>query len=198
MNSNKSGTMAVEPQMVKTQVLQWLQDVVIGLNLCPFANKPNRAGQIRLQVSEALNEEALLCDIEVELQRLDSEPVTTLETTLVIAPRMLADFWDYNQFIGWVEALIHRNGWQGVYQLATFHPNYCFAGTEPEDAENLTNRAPYPIFHLIREASMAAVLERYPDPESIPENNMHRVAALSETEKRSLFPHLFSGLLGGR
>jgi len=177
-------------QLVEQRVMQWLQDVVIGLNLCPFANKPTRAGQVRLRVSEALSEEVLLSDIEVELQRLDAEPATILETTLVIAPYMLADFWDYNQFIGWVEALISRSGWQGVYQLATFHPNYCFAGAEPEDAENLTNRGPFPIFHLIREASMADVLARYPDPESIPENNIRRVSALSEAQRRSLFPYL--------
>jgi len=143
-------------------------------------------------VSEALAEEALLADIETELQRLDSEPVTRLETTLVIAPKVLSDFWDYNQFIDWVESLISRNGWQGVYQLATFHPHYCFAGAEPEDAENLTNRAPYPIFHLIREASMAEVLNRYPDPESIPENNIDRVSALTEAERRRLFPYLLN------
>jgi len=179
-----------DSQVVEQRVMQWLQDVVIGLNLCPFANKPTRAGQVRLRVSEALNEEALLMDVEAELQRLDAEPVATLETTLVIAPQMLTDFWDFNQFIGWVEALINRNGWQGVYQLATFHPNYCFAGAEPEDAENLTNRAPYPILHLIREASMAEVLARHPDPESIPEDNIRRVNALSEDERRNLFPYL--------
>jgi len=181
-----------ERAAVEQQVMQWLQDVVIGLNLCPFANKPMRAGQVRLWVSEALAEEALLADIETELQRLDSEPVTRLETTLVIAPKVLSDFWDYNQFIDWVESLISRNGWQGVYQLATFHPHYCFAGAEPEDAENLTNRAPYPIFHLIREASMAEVLNRYPDPESIPENNIDRVSALTEAERRRLFPYLLN------
>jgi len=179
-----------DSQVVEQRVMQWLQDVVIGLNLCPFANKPTRAGQVRLRVSEALNEEALLMDVEAELQRLDAEPVATLETTLVIAPQVLTDFWDFNQFIGWVEALINRNGWQGVYQLATFHPNYCFAGAEPEDAENLTNRAPYPILHLIREASMAEVLARHPDPESIPEDNIRRVNALSEDERRNLFPYL--------
>jgi len=179
-----------DSQVVEQRVMQWLQDVVIGLNLCPFANKPTRAGQVRLRVSEALNEEALLMDVEAELQRLDAEPVATLETTLVIAPQMLTDFWDFNQFIGWVEALINRNGWQGVYQLATFHPNYCFAGAEPEDAENLTNRAPYPILHLIREDSMAEVLARHPDPESIPEDNIRRVNALSEDERRNLFPYL--------
>lgn len=189
-NLDSSNVVSGEHSEVKKRVTQWLHDVVIGLNLCPFANKPTRAGQVRLSVSDALTEEALLEIIESELQRLDSESVMSLETTLVIAPKMLSDFWDYNQFIGWVEALISRNGWEGVYQLATFHPDYCFAGAEPEDAENLTNRAPYPIFHLIREASMADVLARYPDPESIPEDNIRRVSALSDAQKRSLFPYL--------
>ena len=176
---------------VEQDIRQWLGDVVIGLNLCPFASKPTRAGLVKISVSASDREEALLAEIEQELQLLDERPATELETTLVVVPSFLADFWDYNQFIGWVEALISRNDWLGVYQVATFHPDYCFAGAQPDDAENLTNRSPYPIFHLIREASMEAVLSRYPDPESIPEINMERVSGLTESEKQQLFPYLF-------
>jgi hypothetical protein len=179
-----------EKEHIVQATQQWLDDVVIGLNLCPFARKPRRAGQVRFVVSEAEREEELLLDIERELNLLDVKSTDELETTLVVVPNFLSDFWDYNQFIEWVEALVKRSGWEGVYQIATFHPDYCFAGTEPEAPENLTNRSPYPIFHLIREASMEAVLERYPDPESIPENNMARVSGLTEAEKRKLFPYL--------
>ena len=86
---------------------------------------------------------------------------------------MLQDFFDYNMFIDWVEALIKQQDWEGVYQVATFHPDYCFGGADPEDDENLTNRSPYPVYHLIREASMEKVLKHYPNPEAIPDTK-HR------------------------
>ncbi|OLQ88472.1 hypothetical protein BIY22_09970 [Vibrio panuliri] len=177
---------------VKNQVNQWLNDVVIGLNLCPFAAKPQRNNQIEIIVSAAQNDEALLEDIFNQLLHLEHTPVEELETTLVVAPHMLDDFWDYNLFIDWVEGIIHQQGWDGIFQVATFHPDYCFADSEPEDASNLTNRAPYPIFHLIREASLEHVLKHYPNPELIPETNIARVGALTPAERAQLFPYLFS------
>ncbi|EGU36478.1 hypothetical protein VII00023_05027 [Vibrio ichthyoenteri ATCC 700023] len=177
---------------IALQVNQWLNDVVIGLNLCPFAAKPQRNKQIEIFVSQATSDEALLEDIFNQLLRLDHTPVAELETTLVAVPNMLADFWDYNLFIDWVEGLIRQQGWDGIFQVATFHPDYCFADCEPDDDSNLTNRSPAPVFHLIREESMAKVLKHYPDPEAIPETNIARVGALSDTERRQLFPYLFS------
>ncbi|MDV6250883.1 DUF1415 domain-containing protein [Vibrio sp. EA2] len=176
---------------ITQQVDQWLNDVVIGLNLCPFAAKPQRNKQIKIFVSEASQEEALLEDILLQLIELSNTEPEKLETTLVVVPNMLDDFWDYNLFIDWVEGLIKQQDWEGIFQVATFHPDYCFGGAEPEDDENLTNRSPYPIFHLIREESMEKVLKHYPDPESIPDTNIARVSALSEEERKTLFPHLF-------
>ncbi|MGF1748092.1 DUF1415 domain-containing protein [Vibrio cionasavignyae] len=176
---------------IEEQVQQWLKEVVIGLNLCPFAAKPERNKQIKTFVSLANKEEGLLEDILGELMLLEQTEPEDLETTLVVVPNMLDDFMDYNFFIDWVEALIKQNDWEGIYQVATFHPNYCFGGADPEDAENLTNRSPYPIFHLIREASMAKVLKHYPDPDAIPDNNIARVSGLSEAERKKLFPYLF-------
>lgn len=176
---------------IAEQVNQWLNDVVIGLNLCPFAAKPQRNKQIKIYVSEASQEEALLEDILSQLMKLDSTPAEELETTLVVVPNMLSDFYDYNLFIDWVEALIRQQNWEGVFQLATFHPDYCFGGTEPGDDENLTNRSPYPVFHLIREESMEKVLKHYPNPEAIPDTNIARVESLTNEEKRKLFPYLF-------
>ncbi|KHD24614.1 hypothetical protein NM09_10570 [Vibrio caribbeanicus] len=177
---------------IAQQVEQWLNDVVIGLNLCPFAAKPQRNEQIKIFVSEAITEETLLEDILAQLLELDATPAEELETTLVVAPNMLADFYDYNLFIDWVEALIKQQDWEGIFQLATFHPDYCFGGTEPEDAENLTNRSPYPVFHLIREESMEKVLKHYPNPEAIPDTNIARVESLTPEERKKLFPYLFS------
>ncbi|HCG8627443.1 TPA: DUF1415 domain-containing protein [Vibrio parahaemolyticus] len=176
---------------VTQQVDQWLNDVVIGLNLCPFAAKPQRNKQIKIFVSKATQEEALLEDILLQLIELSTTEPEKLETTLVVVPNMLQDFWDYNFCIDWVEGLIKQQDWEGIFQVATFHPDYCFGGAAPEDDENLTNRSPYPIFHLIREESMEKVLKHYPDPESIPDTNIARVSALSEEERKKLFPYLF-------
>ncbi|MBD1556764.1 DUF1415 domain-containing protein [Vibrio sp. S9_S30] len=178
-------------EQIRQQVTQWLEDVVIGLNLCPFAAKPNRNRQIKIAISHAETEEHLLEAILGELNELNESEPEKLETTLVVVPDMLDDFMDYNFFIDWVEALIKQQHWEGIYQVATFHPNYCFGGAEPEDDENLTNRAPFPIFHLIREESMERVLKHYPNPESIPDTNIERVSNLSEAERKKLFPYLF-------
>ncbi|EJL6384059.1 TPA: DUF1415 family protein [Vibrio parahaemolyticus] len=176
---------------ITQQVDQWLNDVVIGLNLCPFAAKPQRNKQIKIFVSKATQEEALLEDILLQLIELSTTEPEKLETTLVVVPNMLQDFWDYNFCIDWVEGLIKQQDWEGIFQVATFHPDYCFGGAAPEDDENLTNRSPYPIFHLIREESMEKVLKHYSDPESIPDTNIARVSALSEEERKKLFPYLF-------
>ncbi|NMU06706.1 DUF1415 family protein, partial [Vibrio parahaemolyticus] len=116
---------------------------------CPFAAKPQRNKQIKIFVSEATQEEALLEDILLQLIELSTTEPEKLETTLVVVPNMLQDFWDYNFCIDWVEGLIKQQDWEGIFQVATFHPDYCFGGAAPEDDENLTNRSPYPIFHLI-------------------------------------------------
>ncbi|MBY6189116.1 DUF1415 domain-containing protein [Microbulbifer agarilyticus] len=180
---------------IVAQVERWLQDVVVGLNLCPFARKPLRAGQIRFVVSEAAGDkcnEVLLEELLQEFQVLDRCNEQEVETTLLILPTQLRDFHDYNFFLDDAEWLLKRQGYEGTYQIASFHPHYQFADTEPEDPENLTNRSPYPILHILREASMERGLKNYPDPESIPHNNIVRVESLSDDEKRALFPYLFA------
>lgn len=180
---------AVKSDVIQ-HVQQWLEDVVIGLNLCPFAAKPNRNKQIKIHVCETKSEEQLLEDIYQQIVTLDDTSAEELETTLVVAPNLFEHFDDYNQFLNLVDALIIQTGKEGTYQIASFHPDYCFYGTQPDDAENLTNRSPYPIFHLIREASMEKVLKHYPDPEGIPERNIECVESLSPEQIRKLFPFL--------
>lgn len=181
----------VEQEHIISQVQSWLAEVVIGLNLCPFAARPTKAGQVRFVVSEARDEESLLQDLQSELERLETTAPSTLETTLLIIPHMLRDFMDYNLYLNWVDQLIARRGWEGEFQVASFHPDYQFEGTDAEDAENLTNRSPYPILHLLREQSLENMLARYPDSDQIPENNIQRMTRLSEIEKQKLFPFLF-------
>lgn len=181
----------VEQEHIICQVQRWLEEVVIGLNLCPFAARPTKAGQVRFVVTEARDEEALLQDLQSELERLESTEPAELETTLLIIPHMLGDFMDYNFYLNWVDQLIARRGWEGEFQVATFHPEYQFEGTDAQDAENLTNRSPYPILHLLREQSLENMLARYPDSDEIPDNNIRRMNRLSEAEKQKFFPFLF-------
>lgn len=177
-------------QQIKNDVARWLNSVVIGLNLCPFAAKPTGENRVRLVVSAANDDELLLQDLQRELELLDETPASVIETTLLIIPQHLQDFFDYNQFLNWAEQLLKRNRWTGIYQLATFHPDYCFSGAAPEDAENLTNRSPYPILHIIREASLEKALQFFSDVDGVPEINKVRVQALTDEEVRKLFPYL--------
>lgn len=169
----------------------WLNSVVIGLNLCPFSVKPTRENRVRFQVSIATDEESLLDDLMFEMELLDKTSSADIETTLLITPHVLHDFFDYNQFLIWAESRIKSRGWKGVYQLASFHPQYCFAGAEADAVENLTNRSPYPILHIIREESLTAALNYIDDVEGIPERNKKRISELTTAEKYNLFPYLF-------
>ncbi len=178
-------------EQIIADVSQWLDDVVIGLNLCPFAAQPRRQNRVRICVSHARDEEALLDDMQRELERLSDTPVEELETTVIAIADLFEDFDDYNQFFDLVDLWLERFGWVGDMQVASFHPHYQFADTEPEDAGNLTNRSPWPLLHLIREDSLEAALANFPDPDGIPERNIRRMEALTAEERQRLFPHLF-------
>jgi len=177
------------PQIQLTR--QWLEQVVIGLGLCPFAAQPWLENRVRIHVCDCTTESHLLETLHTELNRLDQQPATELETTLLVLPDMLTDFADYNQFLDQVDALLGAFSWCGTYQIASFHPQYCFAGVAPEASENLTNRAPYPILHIIREDSLASALEHTERPEEIPAQNIRRVTSLRTNEKHRLFPWVF-------
>ena len=176
---------------ILNEVNHWLDKVVIGLNLCPFASRPYEQKQIRFAISQCDKDTCLLEELQNELKFLAETNAEKIETTLLIIPNMLHDFYDYNDFLDYVDGLIEDNEWQGIFQVATFHPNYQFGGTQPEDTENLTNRAPYPILHLLREANLEKAIEHYPNPELIPEHNIETVGNLTLEQKVSLFPHLF-------
>lgn len=178
-------------EQILNEVNQWLDKVVIGLNLCPFASRPYQQKQIRFTISQCNTDACLLEELQNELKLLAETKAEKIETTLLIVPNMLQDFYDYNDFLDYVDGLIADNEWEGIFQVATFHPDYQFGGTQPEDAENLTNRAPYPILHLLREASLEKAIEHYPNPELIPEHNIETVNNLTLEQKVSLFPYLF-------
>ena len=172
------------------QTRQWLEDVVIGLNLCPFARKPFNAGQVRLTVSDSRNVETLLGDLHEELDRMDRTPADDIDTTLLIITDQLQDFLDYNDVLDLADGLLEQQGWEGTFQIASFHPAYQFADTQVDDRENFTNRAPYPILHILREASLDRGLASYPDPEQIPERNISTLNGLNDDQWLSLFGNL--------
>lgn len=178
-------------EQIIADVEQWLDEVVIGLELCPFAAKPRREKRVRIAVSHATDEEALLNDLQAELERLSDTPAAELETTLLAIPDMLEDFADYNDFLDAVDLWVEQFGWEGELQVASFHPQYQFADTEADDPGNLTNRSPWPLLHIIREDSLEQVIEHYPDVDAIPERNVRRMNALSPEERSRLFPYLF-------
>ncbi len=168
----------------------WLDEVVIGLNFCPFAAKPRRNDQVRFVSSKATSEELLLADLQDELTLLDQTPSAEIETTLLIVPEMLADFYDYNQFLDLVDELLVQFEWEGVFQVASFHPDYCFADAEPDSVENLTNRSPCPILHIIREDSIEKALENISDPDEVYERNIQTMKNLKPDQIKTLFSHL--------
>jgi len=162
----------------------WVDTVVVGLNFCPFAKRELAKGSVRFTVCEATNEEFLLQYLQQELQRLDNEP--DLETTLLIHPYALGDFMRYNEFLEQANGLLAVLEREGVYQVASFHPHYQFAGTGPDDAENYTNRSPYPMLHLLREASLEVAIDHYPNVDDIPDRNIELTQKLGVQNMRAL------------
>lgn len=152
------------------QTTQWINSVVIGCNFCPFAAKAMLRKSIRYVVLPEATLESTLAAVVEELHYLDR--MEDIETTLVIFPGHFADFEEYLDLVDMVEDLSAEQGYEGVYQIASFHPEYCFAGAKDDDPANYTNRSPYPMLHLLREESITRVLEHYPDPEGIPERNV--------------------------
>ncbi|MFK7849303.1 MAG: DUF1415 domain-containing protein [Rhodothermales bacterium] len=162
-------------------VQQWIKTVVVGLNLCPFAKRVIVKDGIRFFVSEADSEDHLLADLQDELNVIESDK--SIETTVLIHPHVLGDFEAYNQFLGYADALLEATSLEGVFQIASFHPDYQFSGTEPGDAENYSNRSPYPMLHILREDSVFEAIDTYPDAENIPTRN---IQLLKETGKEKL------------
>ena len=157
---------------------RWLERAVIGLNLCPFAKAVYVKEQVRFVLSDATTPEALLAELGEELLRLRDTPAEQIDTTLLIHPQVLGDFLDYNDFLDDADALVEALALDGVLQVASFHPEYQFAGSAPDDVENFTNRAPYPILHLLREDSVARAVAAFPDPDAIVERNIETLRTI--------------------
>jgi uncharacterized protein len=150
----------------------WLERAVIGLNLCPFAKAVHVKGQIRYVLSEANTVEALIENLLLELNHIAAASADEIDTTLIIHPHVLNDFLDYNDFLEVADGAVEELGLTGEIQVASFHPQYQFADTEPDDITNYTNRAPYPTLHLLREASVERAVAAFPEATEIFEKNM--------------------------
>jgi hypothetical protein len=159
----------IDPFIAETQ--EWVQRVVVGLNLCPFAAAAVLKNQIRYTICDATDPDQLLEVLRQELQHLASKPPEELETTLIIHPHVLQEFADYNQFLAEAEEAVEMLGYSGTLQVASFHPAYQFADTEPDDITNATNQSPYPTLHILREESIERGLENFPNPSAIYEAN---------------------------
>lgn len=177
--------MASEKDAYIRATRDWLESVVIGLDLCPFAKRELVKERVRFSVTETTDEVALLQALESELQLLFGDEA--IETTLLLHPGALKDFADYNQFLDLAEGLLTQMNLEGVFQIASFHPDYQFADTQPDDAENFTNRSPYPTLHILREASLSRAIAGYPDIERVPVRNIEKMKALSAAQLKSLF-----------
>ncbi len=162
----------------------WVDGVVVGLNLCPFARRVTESGRVRYAVTAAGNEGELLDALRAELLALVAAPRAERETTLVVHPHVLADFLDYNDFLAAADDLVRRLCLRGVVQIAGFHPGYQFAGTAADDVENYTNRSPYPMLHLLREASVSEVNGDPAALMGVPERNVALLRSLGLAEVR--------------
>lgn len=159
-----------DAEQVEWATRQWLEEVVIGLNLCPFARREYESERIRFAICAESNAEELLLDFAKELERLEREP--QLETTLLIFPNALEDFFDFLELLDMAQGWLDTQGLEGVYQLASFHPRYQFDGTAPNETSNYTNRSPWPMLHLLREASVEKAVAAHPDTSTIPTRNI--------------------------
>ena len=151
---------------------QWLEKAVIGLNLCPFAKAPHVKNLVRISVSQARHLDGFLEDLDRELQLLGDTPADELETTLLVHPTLFPDFDTFNQMLDIADAAVVDNGLEGIVQIAPFHPDFQFEGTDSDDIGNYTNRSPYPTLHLIREDSIAKAAQAFPDASAIFERNI--------------------------
>ncbi len=176
----------MEEKDILTKTKRWLETAVIGLNLCPFAKAVYVKNQVRLVISKARHADDLLEELDSELDLLVATPASEIDTTLLIHPTLFEDFLDFNDFLEVAEGVVDEHGLEGVIQLASFHPQFQFGGTEPDDISNYTNRAPFAILHLLREDSVERAVEAFPQADAIFDANIATLEKLGHAGWKSL------------
>ncbi|MFL6626844.1 MAG: DUF1415 domain-containing protein [Burkholderiaceae bacterium] len=189
INTQDASIDGVPAELAIAETRAWVRRAVIGLNLCPFARAVDAKDQIRYVFSDATDPETLLATLVIELQRLADTDPALVDTTMLIHPRVLGDFEDFNDFLELADAAVEDLDLDGVLQVASFHPRFQFADTEPDDVTNATNRSPYPTLHLLREDSVDRAVAAFPEAEAIFERNMETLEKLgakgwAEVKKR--------------
>ena len=172
-----------DQQLIDT-TQNWLKTIIIEYSICPFAKRELERRSIRFVASHDTDIENCLSNLMLECDRLNSD--AGIETTLIIYDQAFICFDDYLDFVELAEELLLVEDYEGVYQLASFHPDYCFEGAKQDDPANYTNRSPYPMLHLLREASLEKAIDAYPDPEAIPERNIKLLRELGLAKVKSL------------
>jgi len=165
----------------------WLDSVIIKHNICPFAKRERDKGSIHFCVDENQDISQALENLVIECERLDKQP--DIETTLFVLAQLGQDFNDYLNFLDIANQLLIEQGYEGIYQLASFHPEYCFEQSEQDDPGNYTNRSPHPMLHIIREKSLEKALESYPNPELIPERNIEYCQSMGLKKMQEMLKH---------
>lgn len=168
----------MQHQAVIAHTKRWVQEVVVRLNLCPFAKSVVASQTLRLHVSDASSPQDLAQDLLDELSLLANTPPQTIETSLLIHPHVLQNFLDYNDFLDVADAIVEEMGLQGTFQIASFHPQYRFADTPPQDPSHYTNRSPYPMLHILREDSITHAVSSYHDIDAVPQRNIQTLQNL--------------------
>jgi uncharacterized protein len=169
---------------------KWVEEFVLGLNLCPFARHPYRSGKVRFVVFEGDDTEHLTETMVREIAYLDKTPASVCETTIVIIRDMLQDFEEYLDYLEVAEFVLEQLDMEGVFQVASFHPDYQFDGTLPNDAENFTNRSPYPMLHILREDSVERAIEAFPEVGDIPAQNIKTMNELGTDKIKRMLHEL--------
>ena len=174
-----------DDQKIISRVRYWIDEAVVGLNLCPFANSVIQQNKVHYVVSKSEELESLILELYQQCQHLIETP--EIETTLLIIPHQLQEFADFNQILDQVDAMIEGFSWVGVFQIASFHPSYQFSNTRPEDRQNWSNRSPFPILHILRESKITQAVSSYKNPEKIPEANIRTLETMDAKEFERVF-----------
>ena len=175
--------MDINTQIIN-QTKKWLLDVIIEHSICPFAKREYDKHSIHYEIIEAADMQTQLEQLILQCEALDND--ASKETALLIFPQALNNFDDYLDLLEISMKLLEKQGYEGIYQLASFHPNYQFEGAKIDDPSNYTNRSPYPMLHILREASLETSLKNYPNPESIPERNIQLTTDLGITKMKKM------------
>ena len=174
--------MQVAQKEIVARTRFWLYKIVVGLDLCPFASAVINDQRMRLEVTDSSTLEATLAAVLGELDLLQQLDESSIATSLLVFSHGFDDFDDFWSLVDIANELLQQVGLEGVIQIASFHPDYCFDGVPEDDVSHYTNRSPFPMLHFIREAQLSRVLENYPNPGEIPENNIRRLQELGKDE----------------